>query len=175
MPGRTSDDQLSPAAHYASIRQLFIAAGVISKKKTHLPRGAGSRHAQDAGADIAAIENHGGWGKGRLSTHYLSRISDDVPSKMAGCTLPGERLWLSRNTLLPPVELQRMLFPCVEDYAKESGHYADWLQWTENLMMDKGMYHNRPVETRIVIPREDVRRVRLLFLMTHLQIGRAHV
>jgi hypothetical protein len=113
---------------------------VVFKKKTHVARGTGSRHAQDAGADIASIENHGGWGQGRVSTHYLSRVSDDVPSEMAGCTLQGERLWLSRNTLLPPVELQRMLFPCVEDYAKESGHYADWLQWTENLMMDKGFF-----------------------------------
>ncbi|CAO3567962.1 unnamed protein product [Mortierella alpina] len=68
--------------------------------------------------------NHGGWGKGRVSTYYRSRISDVVPSKMAGCTLQRERLWLSRNTLLPPVELQRMLFPCFEDYAKEGGHYA---------------------------------------------------
>ncbi|KAF9271229.1 hypothetical protein BGZ68_003992, partial [Mortierella alpina] len=63
MPGKSASEQLSPAAHYASIKQLFLAAAVISKKKTHAPRGAGSRHAQDAGADIASIENHGGWGE----------------------------------------------------------------------------------------------------------------
>jgi hypothetical protein len=76
MPGNGPAGELSIGAHYASIKALFDDAVVVSKKKTHAPRGTGARHAQDAGADIAAIENHAGWGKGRLSTNYLSRICD---------------------------------------------------------------------------------------------------
>ncbi|KAG9319267.1 hypothetical protein KVV02_003331 [Mortierella alpina] len=169
MPGRFAFKEFSSGAHYATVKALFNAVGVVSKKKTHVSRGTGSRHAQDAGADIASIENHGGWGKGRVSIHYLSRISDDVPSKMAGCTLPGERLWLARGTILPPVALQRMLFPFVEDFAERTESPSDWLQWTENLIMDKNMYDNRPVEARIKITGKDVRYVRMLFLLTHLR------
>jgi hypothetical protein len=62
-----------------------------------------------------------------------------------------------------------MLFPCIEEYAMGRDGYADWIQWTENLMMDKNMYYNRPVETRIAIPREDVKLVRILFLLTHIR------
>ncbi|KAF9954456.1 hypothetical protein BGZ72_004593 [Mortierella alpina] len=98
MPGKYAFKEITSGAHYATVKALFDAAEVVSKKRTHVARGTGSRHAQDAGADIASIENHGGWGKGRVSTHYLSRISDDVPSKMAGFTLPGERLRLARGT-----------------------------------------------------------------------------
>jgi uncharacterized coiled-coil protein SlyX len=62
-----------------------------------------------------------------------------------------------------------LLFPCVEEYAKGHERYADWLQWTENLMLDRSMYFNRPSETRITIPDKDARLVRKLFLLTHLR------
>ncbi|KAG9320896.1 hypothetical protein KVV02_008680 [Mortierella alpina] len=63
IPGRFAFKEFSSGAHYATVEALFNAAGVVSKKKPHVARGTGSRHAQDAGADIASIENHGDWGK----------------------------------------------------------------------------------------------------------------
>ena len=75
------------------------------------------------------------------------------PKWQAALFRVNDSLALARNTILPPVALQRSLFPCVEEYAKGSERYADWLQWTENLMLDKDMYYNRPAETRMLFPR----------------------
>jgi hypothetical protein len=62
---------------------------------------------------------------------------------MAGCTMPGERLWLARITVIPPAKLQRQIFPFIEDYFKGPA-YKDWMQWTENIMMDNAVTYNRP-------------------------------
>ncbi|KAF9149630.1 hypothetical protein BG015_008566, partial [Linnemannia schmuckeri] len=47
---------------------------------------------------------------------------------------------LPRNRVLPPPELQRQLFPFIEDFYDDS---ADWKMWVENIMMDRPETTNR--------------------------------
>jgi hypothetical protein len=158
--------QWSPSAQRAGAKQLWESAGVVTSKPTHGHRGAGARHAQEAGADIESIAQHGNWNHRRVATHYLSRIPSEVAMKLAGCTLPNERLWLPRATLIPSLELQRMVFPFIETYFTE---YPDWLLWTENIMMDRSLFYNRPKGTRMPTTVNNCYTLRILVLLTRLR------
>src|SRR5688572_14672886 len=106
MPGKDNATKLSSLAHYWATKDLWEDAGVITSKPTHAHQGTRACHAQDAGAEILAIKQHGSWGHGHVATHYLTRIPHKVAFQMAGCTHPNERLWLARNTIIPPLKLQ---------------------------------------------------------------------
>jgi hypothetical protein len=117
-----------------------------SSKVTHGGRKAGAQHAHANGANIEEIAHHGNWNHRRVSTHYLSQLSKDVPYRMAGFTLPNEEFWLERNTVIPPKELQRMLFPFVEDLFPGK---QDWTAWIDNIMDDNPEELNRPQSTHV--------------------------
>ncbi|KAF9930897.1 hypothetical protein FBU30_011095 [Linnemannia zychae] len=143
-PDGCNKDYTTPVSyseHYATSRSSWTQAGKPSTKSTHEHLGAGARHAQEAGADVSTIAQHGHWLHDQVSIHYLSHIPSGVALKMAGCTTPGERLWLARNTLIPPVTLQCKIFPFIESYFNSD---KDWLQWTENIMMDRDVTYLRP-------------------------------
>ncbi|KAF9941481.1 hypothetical protein BGZ65_003056, partial [Modicella reniformis] len=65
---------------------------------------------------------------------------------MAGFRPPQERLWLTRNTIIPPVELQRKLFPFIESQFPGD---QDWVAWVENIMLDRDVYHGRSIGAKI--------------------------
>ncbi|KAI7816641.1 hypothetical protein BC939DRAFT_508130 [Gamsiella multidivaricata] len=88
---------------------------------------------------------------------------------MAGCTHPNERLWLARNTVIPPPELQRQVFPFIKDHFKELEGREDWLQWLENVMMDRNVYHKRQSTKRMAISFSDILKIRMLLLLAHLR------
>lgn len=157
---------VSYSVHYATSRSSWIQAGKPSNKSTHEHRGAGARHAQEAGADVSAIAQHGHWLHDRVSTHYLSHIPSGVALKMAGCTMPGERLWLARNTLIPPIALQRKLFPFIETYFNGD---RDWLQWMENIMMDQEVTYGRPSVPPGLYDTSSAPRLRFFVLLARLR------
>jgi hypothetical protein len=55
------------------------------------------------------------WNNRRVVLFYLSGITKNVPHKLAGFGGENERSWLARNTLIPPLELQRKLLSFIED------------------------------------------------------------
>lgn len=58
-----------------------------------------------------------------------------VPPIILTATLPQPSVFrLPRNRLLPPLDLQRQLFPFIEDVYDDN---ADWKMWVENIMMDR--------------------------------------
>lgn len=64
-----------------------------------------------------------------------------IPPILLSATLPQPSIFrLPRNRLLPPPDLQRQLFPFVEDFNDNS---ADWKMWVENIMMDRPETANR--------------------------------
>lgn len=137
-----------------------------SKKKTHAGRRAGAQHAQLAGADIAEISQQGGWNRDRVVTHYMSNVPHVVPYKLAGFRRDGEDLWLARNTLIPPVELQRMVFPFIEDVFLG---VEDWRRWIENIMFDRDNSYGRPQGTKHEYPDRMIPAMRILIIFAHLR------
>jgi hypothetical protein len=111
-----------------------------SSKVTHAGRRSGAQHAQSNGAPIEEIAQHGNWNHRRLVAHYLSPVPKDVPYRMAGFR-DKEDIWLERNTFIPPLALQRKIFPFVEKLFPES---TDWGRWMDNLMLDQPEETNRP-------------------------------
>jgi hypothetical protein len=64
-----------------------------------------------------------------------------IPPILLTTTLPQPSVFrLPRNRILPPPDLQRQLFPFVEDFNDNS---ADWKMWVENIMMDRPETTNR--------------------------------
>lgn len=157
---------MSKSAQYQGQRSLLQTAQVITSKPTHIHRGSGARHAQGVGVDVKAIEQHGHWNHDRVWSHYLSSApTGAVAFKMAGFK-DGLRPWHRRNCLTPPVELQRQIFPFIESYFQDQ---PDWLRWTENVMMDRDTFNDRPSETRMKVLLEDCFKIRILLLLTHLR------
>jgi hypothetical protein len=137
-----------------------------SSKVTHGGRKAGAQHAHASGASIEDIAHHGNWNYRRLVTHYLTQVSKEVPYKMAGFTLPNEEFWLERNTLIPPKELQKMLFPFIEDLFPGN---QDWARWIENVMEDNPEDLNRPQTSRVEYAGEYYPAMRLVLTLAHLR------
>ncbi|KAG0346433.1 hypothetical protein BG004_001747 [Podila humilis] len=76
----------------------------------------------------------------RPSTHYLSRVDAGVALHMAGFNPSDERLWLPRNNMIPPVELQRLVFPFIEEQFPGD---QDRVLWIENIIVDRDVFHGR--------------------------------
>ncbi|KAI8599967.1 hypothetical protein EDD21DRAFT_444916 [Dissophora ornata] len=131
---------------YKNASAMWIKSANPTNKPTHAHRGSGARHTLAAGADIGSIAQADHWSVDRVAAHYLERHSAQVALKMAGCILPGERQWLARNTLVPPIDFQRPVFPFIEQYFQESG---DWHVWTSNIMTGRDIFENRPSNTRM--------------------------
>ncbi|KAF9080523.1 hypothetical protein BGX27_005399, partial [Mortierella sp. AM989] len=110
-----------------SQKTVMTKANHKSNKVTHAGRKAGAQHAQSSGAHIEEIAHHGNWNHRRLVMFYLSAVPKEVPYRLAGFTLQNEEPWLERNTLIPPVELQRQVFPFIEDLFPGDQDWAKWL------------------------------------------------
>ncbi|KAF9280818.1 hypothetical protein BGZ74_002516 [Mortierella antarctica] len=123
---------MSSSTHYNAQKSEMQAANVLSSKVTHAGHQAGAQQAQSAGATIEEIAQHGNWLHQWVATHYLSEIPERVPLKLAGFTHHQERFWIARNTVIPPVELQKLIFPILDDAYLDK----DWETWMENIMMD---------------------------------------
>ena len=147
-------------------KQEMERANITSSKVTHAGRGSGARHAQEMGAGIEEIAQHGHWNNNRVVLFYLSGVPKDVPHKLAGFSNPTERSWLPRNTLIPPLELQQRLWPFIE---KMFPGGEDGRMWLENVMMDRDEVEKRPSPGRFKYDSADFYKMRLLILLAHLR------
>ncbi|KAI8594959.1 hypothetical protein EDD21DRAFT_60368 [Dissophora ornata] len=150
---------------YRSHKDVMTKTNHISKKVTHGGRKAGAQHAQASGANIEEIAQHGNWNNRRLVQHYLGTVTKDVPYKMAGFKLQNEEHWLERNALIPPVELQRQIFPFIEEFFPGN---RDWARLIENIMLNNPEDMGRPESQRLTIPPELAPAWRLMRILAHM-------
>ncbi|KAI8604867.1 hypothetical protein EDD21DRAFT_184522 [Dissophora ornata] len=135
--------EISNTAQYLAHKAIMEQANVKDRKKvTHRGRIHGSQFTQACGTSVKAIAQHGNWAHNRLSTHYLSRVDASVALHMAGFNPPNERLWLPRNTSVPPMELQRLVFHFIEEQFPGD---QDWSLLIENVMLDRDVFHGRQI------------------------------
>lgn len=155
------------STHYAAQKQEMDAANCRSSKVTHAGRRAGAQATQSPGATIEEIAQHGNWIHERVATHYLSEIPERVPLKLAGFIHEQDHFWLKRNVLIPPSELQRLVFPEVNDaYPGE-----DWQLWMDNIMQDKDEHDYRGLDTRLAAkyPLDECKKIKFCIILAHLR------
>ncbi|KAF9155471.1 hypothetical protein BG015_009759 [Linnemannia schmuckeri] len=73
---------------------------------------------------------------------------------------------LPRDRVLPPAELQRELFPFIEDFFPDN---ADWRIWIDNIMMDRPLETNRPEKVRSYYRAADFPAIRLMRVLARLR------
>ncbi|KAK3827864.1 MAG: hypothetical protein J3Q66DRAFT_382746 [Benniella sp.] len=129
-------------------------------------RRAGTQHVHASRIGTEEASHNGNWNHRRLVAHSLTQESKEEPYKMAGFTLPNEEFWLERNTTLPPKELQKMVFPFIEDLFPGN---QDWAKWIENIMEDNPEDLHRPQSSRADYPVESIPAMRLMLVLAHLR------
>ena len=169
--GKDKMSKLSNNAHLGGMSLLFQQAGIETDKPTHYYRHSGANLAYALGQDIRAIEHHGGWKKdqGRLTSHYLHPLPKGVAYALAGSTHDGMPPFVKRSVLRPPVELQKKIFPFLEQCY---GGHPDWLALLENIMEDRDEFFNRVTpEDRMPTPTDinGTLRLKFLRLLAHLR------
>ncbi|KAG0284352.1 hypothetical protein BGZ96_011274 [Linnemannia gamsii] len=93
------------------------------------------------------------------------RSTTFVSMKSASRTLDSARQ-LPRNRVLPPAELQRELFPFIEDFFPDNG---DWRTWIDNIMMDRPLDTSRPEKERSYYRAADFPAIRLMRVLARLR------
>ncbi|KAK3806140.1 MAG: hypothetical protein J3R72DRAFT_507494 [Linnemannia gamsii] len=138
--------------------------GILDKGSvTHLGRKHGARFAHMCGSTVEAIAKHGNWASNRLSTHYLEGVEPSVALRLAGFERDhSERFWLARNTVIPSIELQKQLFPFIEDA------YSDtfWGLMIDNIMHDRDIFYE---ELREKLRRGEYKEVKQVYTDTDMQ------
>ena len=108
---------LHPATHIRICDKMLKDAGVVSDHKSHVTRGCASRIAELKGISEDQIRRLGHWQAGAMERHYLSALPRQGMRGMAGCrSLEPGRYFLKRSLTTPSDELQRQIFPQLEDW-----------------------------------------------------------
>lgn len=117
MRGRDDPEKsLSGTQQYKTAKNAFAEHDVFTTRVTHGGRHAGAIEAEALGIPFDLIKRGGGWKDrlGRLETHYLGKLPSQFARGMAGFW--DKAFHLPRNNASPSLELQRMIFPWIEDY-----------------------------------------------------------
>ena len=141
-------------------------SGILDKGTViHLGRKHDSRFAHMCGSTVEAIAKHGNWATNRLSTHYLEGVEPSVALRLAGFDRDRlERFWLARNTVIPSIELQKQLFPFIEDACSDTF----WELMIDNIMRDRDVFHGRE-ELREKLRRGECKEVKQVYTNTDMQ------
>src|SRR4051812_46919256 len=92
----------------------FGAAGLVSSKKTHLPRRVGAQDAETHGTSLAQISQAGRWNQSILCKAYLTHLPRQFMRIVAGFSASSGDYFLARAAHEPPILLQKQLWPWVE-------------------------------------------------------------
>ncbi|KAG2214027.1 hypothetical protein INT45_005412 [Circinella minor] len=116
------EKSLSGTQQYKTAKNAFAEHDVFTTRVTHGGRHAGAIEAEALGIPFDLIKRGGGWKDrlGRLETHYLGKLPSQFARGMAGSYVVhiyhNKAFHLPRNNASPSLELQRMIFPWIEDY-----------------------------------------------------------
>ena len=89
--GREREKEISYPAQLKETWRAFGAAGVVSTKKTHLPRRQGAQDAETHGTSLAQISQAGRWNQSVLCKAYLTHLPRQFMRVVAGfSSSPGD-------------------------------------------------------------------------------------
>lgn len=107
--GLTYDAQLK------YVKRTFEDRGIFMKSWTHAGRHAGVLQGEALSIPDAELRRLGHWDSSRMAKHYSSGVSREAAREMAGHKKGDGSYYLTRECLLPPTELQKQVFPRLEE------------------------------------------------------------
>ena len=121
LKGKGQFDGLTYDAQLKYVRRAFEGHGLFMKAWTHAGRHAGVLHGETLSIPDTELRRLGHWDSSRMAKHYSSGVSREAAREMAGHKKGEGGYYLSRECLVPPTALQRLVFPRLE----ESLEYID--------------------------------------------------
>src|SRR5579859_1410928 len=115
LKGKGQFDALTYDAQLKYVRRAFEDRGLFMKAWTHAGRHAGVLHGETLSIPDTELRRLGHWDTSRMARHYSSGVSREAAREMAGHKRGEGGYYLNRECLVPPVELQRMVFPLLEE------------------------------------------------------------
>lgn len=108
--------EISARCHSDFVKAAFKSLGINATATTHVSRAAGARMAELAGASEAQIRRLGRWTAGAMEGAYLTSLPREAMRAMAGFPPAAGSYYIARAAIEPCAELQRMVFPFVEEW-----------------------------------------------------------
>jgi hypothetical protein len=114
--GRDREQELSYPTQLQETWRVFGAAGLVSSKKTHLPRRVGAQDTETHGSSLAQISQAGRWNQSMLCQAYLTHLPRQFMRVVAGFSATAGDYFLARAAHEPPLHLQQQLWPWIEEW-----------------------------------------------------------
>lgn len=108
--------QRSYASHYTAMESALKACNMSSTKKTHMARGADARMCDLGGVEDASIRRLGRWNSDSMNGAYVTGLPREALRSLAGFGKAKGNLYLPRSNFVPPAELQKKVFPPVDEW-----------------------------------------------------------
>ena len=109
--GRSPMKSISYDTHKKSYESAFKALNLIFNKKTHINRHQGVRHLESLDVDISQTRRHGRWGLDSCEGVYSAPLAREAMRGLSGFPHRERLYYLPRSILIPPIELQKKIFP----------------------------------------------------------------
>ena len=116
--------EISPATRQRLYKVLKEVLKGKLNEKAHLGRKIGAMLASRTGLDTNSVKTAGNWSRDTPSTFYFGHIADDHLLMEAKDLDPQMLYTIPRNDIVPPEDLQRKIFPFIEE-AKEKLEEAE--------------------------------------------------
>ncbi len=129
--GQDREQELSYPTQLQETWRVFGAAGVVSSKKTHLPRRVGAQNAETYGTSLAQISQAGRWNQSVLCQAYLTHLPRQFMRVVAGFSASSGDYFLARAAHEPPPALLKQLWPWIEEWEPRFEARACRRSWVE--------------------------------------------
>jgi hypothetical protein len=129
--GQDRELELSYPTQLQETWRVFGAAGVVSSKKTHLPRRVGAQNAETYGTSLAQISQAGRWNQSVLCQAYLTHLPREFMRVVAGFSTSSGDYFLARAAHEPPYALQKQLWPWIEEWELRFEARARRCSWAQ--------------------------------------------
>jgi hypothetical protein len=129
--GRDREKEISYPVQLQETWRVFGAAGLVSSKKTHLPRRVGAQDAETHGTSLAQISQAGRWNQSVLCKAYLTHLPRQFMRVVAGFSGSSGDYFLPRAAHEPPLLLQKQLWPWIEEWELRFEARASRKSWAQ--------------------------------------------
>jgi hypothetical protein len=129
--GRDREKEISYPVQLQETWRVFGAAGLVSSKKTHLPRRVGAQDAETHGTSLVQISQAGRWNQSVLCKAYLTHLPRQFMRVVAGFSGSTGDYFLPRAAHEPPLLLQKQLWPWIEEWELRFEARASRKSWAQ--------------------------------------------
>jgi hypothetical protein len=129
--GKDREQEISYPTQLQETWRVFGGAGVVSSKKTHLPRRVGAQTAETYGTSLTQISQAGRWNQSVLCQAYLTHLPREFMRVVAGFSKTSSDYYIARAAYEPPEALQKRLWPWIEEWEPRFEVRARRCSWAQ--------------------------------------------